>query len=104
VPTTVACDAPGESGTELLVRPDWAALGGELPGRVAAVRFGGPHTDYQLVTPAGEILVREPGSPRYAAGTPVTWTLRRAWPVSSGSGTAHPVKADVDGTSAGGVH
>ena len=70
----------------MLVRPDWAALGGDLPGRVVAVRFAGPHTDYELSTPAGDLLIRESGPPRLPAGSTTTWTLRRLWP--AGDGTA----------------
>ncbi len=85
VPTTVSCAASGPppdapiSIVTVLVRPDWASLGGDLPGRVVAVRFGGPHTDYQVDTPAGGILIRENGPPRHTAGAAVTWTLRQAW-------------------------
>jgi len=46
VPTTVSCAASGPPpDAPILVRPDWASLGGELPGRVVAVRFAGPHTE-----------------------------------------------------------
>ena len=60
-----------------MVRPDWARLGGDLPGLVEEVRFRGPHTDYQLGTSAGPLLIREPGPPRAASG-PVRWSLLRA--------------------------
>ena len=83
---TVSVTVPGEPGGRILVRPDWAGLGGDLPGRVAAVRFAGPHTDYELSTPAGDLLIRESGPPRLPAGGTTTWTLRRLWP--AGDGTA----------------
>ena len=71
----------------ILVRPDWARLadptipaspGGpaDLPGTITEVRFRGPHTDYHLTTPAGPLLIREPGPPRAAPG-PVRWSLLR---------------------------
>jgi ABC-type Fe3+/spermidine/putrescine transport system ATPase subunit len=67
------------AGSDLLVRPDWGALGGELPGKVAVLRFSGPHTDYHLDTPAGTVVIREAGRPRLAVGDPAGWTLRRGW-------------------------
>jgi ABC-type Fe3+/spermidine/putrescine transport system ATPase subunit len=91
--TTVSCAASGpRPDAPILVRPDWASLGGELPGRVVAVRFGGPHTDYQVDTPAGGILIRESGPPRHAAGAATTWTLCQAWLAAPASGDA-PVEA-----------
>ena len=41
------------------------------------VRFRGPHTDYHVGTPAGPLLIREPGPPRAGSG-PVRWSLLRA--------------------------
>ena len=72
------------AGPALLVRPDWALLGGpgrpdadgDLPGSITDVRFRGPHTDYHLVTPAGPLLIREAGPPRAGRG-PVRWSLLR---------------------------
>jgi ABC-type Fe3+/spermidine/putrescine transport system ATPase subunit len=63
----------------VLVRPEWARLGGPLAGRVVAVRFRGPHTDYRLDTPVGDVEVRETGAPRAAAGDPAGWDLDRVW-------------------------
>ena len=74
VPVTAA---PSCDGRILLVRPDWARLEGDLPGTVEEVRFRGPHTDYHLATPAGPLLIREPGPPRATPG-PARWTLLRA--------------------------
>jgi iron(III) transport system ATP-binding protein len=69
----------------ILVRPDWARLAGpagparsaDLPGVLHEIRFRGPHTDYHVGTPAGMLLIREPGPPRAAPG-PVRWSLLRA--------------------------
>jgi TOBE domain len=72
--------APGADPTApaILVRPDWARLdGGDLPGVVGEVRFRGPHTDYHVATPAGPLLIRETGPPRFGGG-PVRWSLLRA--------------------------
>ena len=63
----------------VLVRPEWARLGGPLPARVVAVRFRGPDTDYRLDTPAGLLEVRERGRPRARVGEPVGATLDRFW-------------------------
>jgi ABC-type Fe3+/spermidine/putrescine transport system ATPase subunit len=68
---------------DLLVRPDWARLGGDLPGHVEAVAYRGPHTDYRLRTPAGAIALRMPGPPRVGVGDEVGWTLERAWLLGS---------------------
>ena len=90
VPGSVAPgSAPAGSapaGPALLVRPDWALLGGpgpgppdvdgDLPGSITDVRFRGPHTDYHLVTPAGPLLIREAGPPRAGPG-PARWSLLR---------------------------
>ena len=73
-------DAP-DGGTTLLVRPEWARLGGPLEAEVRAVRFRGPHSDYLLVTPLGELLVREPGPPIHPAGARLGWTLVQSWPL-----------------------
>ncbi len=79
-PATLASRAViGPGAAELLVRPDWASLGGPLPGRIAQIWFRGPHTDYRLETPAGPVELREPGPPRAVEGEAVGWTLRRAW-------------------------
>ncbi|HEY6479709.1 MAG TPA: ABC transporter ATP-binding protein [Streptosporangiaceae bacterium] len=75
VPAGRAPGAPAKPA--VLVRPDWARLGGDLPGVVEEVRFRGPHTDYHVGTPAGTLLIREPGPPRAGPG-PVRWSLLRA--------------------------
>jgi iron(III) transport system permease protein len=76
VPGTAAQD-PDPVGPAVLVRPDWARLDeGGLPGTVTDVRFRGPHTDYQLSTSAGPLLIREAGPPRAGPGA-VRWSLLR---------------------------
>jgi ABC-type Fe3+/spermidine/putrescine transport system ATPase subunit len=68
----------GASGAvRLLVRPDWAILGGSLPARVSAVRFRGSHTDIDLETPAGELTIRRPGPPSVVVGETPGWALAR---------------------------
>ena len=75
-PTSVL-DLPDEG--QVLIRPGWAYLGGDRAGRVEAVRFLGPHSDYQLSTDLGRLLVRQPGPPQHAVGAEVTWSLDRTW-------------------------
>ena len=70
-------EVPGEG--RMLVRPGWARLGGERPGRIEAVRFAGPHSDYQLSTDLGQVVVRQAGPPREEVGATVTWSLERTW-------------------------
>jgi iron(III) transport system ATP-binding protein len=73
-------EAP-DGGATVLVRPGWARLGGPQKAEVGAVWFRGPHTDYLLDTPAGELMLREPGPPRHPPGARVGWTLERGWPL-----------------------
>jgi iron(III) transport system ATP-binding protein len=81
VPATTALCAANSADPVILIRPDWARLrspdaDGDLPGTITEVRFRGPHTDYHLSTPAGPLLIREPGPPRATPG-PVRWSLLR---------------------------
>jgi ABC-type Fe3+/spermidine/putrescine transport system ATPase subunit len=74
-----AAAAPGRAS--VLVRPDWAELGGDLPGRVKQVWYRGPYTDYRLETAAGLIEIRRDGTPVAKPGERVNWMLRRVWTV-----------------------
>ncbi len=75
----------GRAGkVSVLVRPDWAALGGELSGTVTHVWFRGPHTDYRLATSNGDVDIREPGRPRVDIGATTGWRLDRAWLLTPG--------------------
>jgi ABC-type Fe3+/spermidine/putrescine transport system ATPase subunit len=65
----------------VLVRPDWAELGGDLPGRVTHVWYRGPYTDYRLETAAGLVEIRRGGTPVAKPGERVNWMLRRIWSV-----------------------
>lgn len=76
---------------DVLVRPEWTGLGGQLAGVVRHVSYRGPHTDYRLGTPGGEVDVREPGPPSAGVGQEVTWSLHRVWVVAEGhEGLATP--------------
>ncbi|MBS2961499.1 ABC transporter ATP-binding protein [Actinocrinis puniceicyclus] len=84
-----ASDRPSR---RVLVRPDWAVLGGPFSGVAARVRFRGPHTDYSLDTDAGRLDLRVPGPPRHSAGERVDWALSRAWPLPEPSGANDPAR------------
>ncbi len=62
-----------------LLRPDWLAEGGPLRAEILGVAFAGPHTDYRLRVPGGELRARLPGPPRFAVGEASNWTVRRSW-------------------------
>lgn len=70
-------------GGQVLVRPEWASLGGEREGKLRSVAFAGPHSDYLVETGDGDVLLRETGTPRAAAGEQVSWTLHRSWPLQA---------------------
>jgi ABC-type Fe3+/spermidine/putrescine transport system ATPase subunit len=70
---------PVSTPVTLLVRPDWAELGGPLPATVRSVRYQGPHTDHLLQTPGGIVIARAPGPPRRTAGQHTGWRLSQAW-------------------------
>lgn len=79
VPGTAA--APGRYAA--LVRPDWAALGGPLAGRIAHTWYRGPHTDYRVQTESGDVVLRCPGPPRARPGERVDWRLDRVHVMSA---------------------
>ena len=89
----------------LLVRPDWVADDGPVPGRVAAVGFRGVHTDYHVDSPAGRVLMQRVGPPMRAVGDPVRWNICRAWVLGAGdalaegddrAGLVEPVVDDIE--------
>jgi ABC-type Fe3+/spermidine/putrescine transport system ATPase subunit len=79
-PASVLTERDG--GNRVLVRPDWACLGGDRPARIRNVFYRGPYSDYLLDTADGRLLLRELGSPDYSPGEQVTWTLKRSWPLT----------------------
>ncbi|MEX2184682.1 MAG: ABC transporter ATP-binding protein [Chloroflexota bacterium] len=82
--TATADGVPNTTGqARVLVRPDWVGLGGESPGRVEAVWFRGSHTDVDLATPFGQLVIRAPGTVSLVTGETTTWHLRRTWTLSS---------------------
>ncbi len=78
---------------ELLVRPDWTSVGGPLRGVVRASWYRGAHTDVLLDTPAGEVLVREPGRSVHQPGERLAWSLHQAWQLPCGDLPAPLVRA-----------
>jgi ABC-type Fe3+/spermidine/putrescine transport system ATPase subunit len=73
---------------DLLIRPEWAELGGPLEGVVERVRFEGPHTDYLVATAAGLLLLRHSGAPRLDVGEPAGFGILQAWALPVGSQAA----------------
>ena len=66
----------------LLVRPDWARVGGgELSATVETVWYRGTHTDYRIRTDGGPLTIRDAGPPRLAPGDATVWELHRVWPL-----------------------
>ncbi len=92
-------DAPGRSRWALLVRPEWARLGGDLDGVVEGVWYRGPHTDYRLDAPGGAVEIRHSGPARALTGDRVGWSLERAWVL--GGGKRQPPHPDGDPGGAG---
>lgn len=67
-------------GARWLIRPDWVEVGrGALSARVAAVRYRGTHTDYELATEVGVVTARRPGPARWATDELVRWEIGRVW-------------------------
>ncbi len=66
---------------QVLVRPDWVRLDGDMPGRVETVRYRGPHTDHVISVLGGHLLATSPGPPRLSAGEPVGVTVTQCWPM-----------------------
>lgn len=80
---TAGVDGKPQPGgvASILIRPAWATLGGDLPGRVVALRYFGSHTDTTLDTPFGRLIVRSLDGPSAAVGAAATWALHRWWPL-----------------------
>lgn len=76
--------------TAVLVRPEWACLGGQLPGTVERLSYRGAHTDYRLSTRAGTVIVRDPAPPRARRGEAVRWSLHRGWIIEGDAGNPTP--------------
>lgn len=79
------------AGEQLLVRPEWAGLGGAHLARVLQVWFRGAYSDCLLDTAMGRLLVREPGPVTCRPGDEVSWTVHRSWPVTPGQAPAPDV-------------
>ena len=62
----VACT--GAAGEVPLIRPEWASLGGPFSATVEHLAYRGGHTEYRLASPAGRVVLAEPGPPRLAPG------------------------------------
>lgn len=76
----VHTDVVDEAGeVDVIVRPEWVSLHGPLAGEVIDVRFTGPHTDYRIITSAGELNARVPGPPQWERGESTGATIERGW-------------------------
>jgi ABC-type Fe3+/spermidine/putrescine transport system ATPase subunit len=72
--------AGGGEGSTLVVRPEWAHLGGPLSGVVRSVRFRGSHRDVTLDTAGGPVAVRvSANTTRVGVGETLSWGLERGW-------------------------
>ena len=79
----------GEGRILALVRPEWAHLDGPLDAEVVSTWYRGAHTDHELETAGGRLLVRHPGPPRAPRGARVGWGLDRAWALPPDGEPAH---------------
>ena len=89
-------DSTGPVGARhrVLLRPEWTSAGGPLSGRLRAVAFRGPHTDYLVEIGPDAVLVRRPGVPRHRVGESFRWGIDRAWLLPDGT----PDAAETAGT------
>lgn len=81
VAVTIDGSLPASERVTLLIRPEWATLGGPLAGNVLGRSFRGAHTDYRLETPTGIVIARHPGPPVAEPGESCEWELHRGWPL-----------------------
>jgi ABC-type Fe3+/spermidine/putrescine transport system ATPase subunit len=81
--TPSGASVPGapDGPASIAVRPDWVSPGGDLPARVAAVWYRGPHSDLVLDTPAGRLTLRVEGRTGLRPGEPAPWSLKHLWPI-----------------------
>lgn len=77
-------DDPNQASRRVLVRPEWARIGGPFSSRVVARAFRGPHTDYAIPAGDGRVWLRASGPPRIGVGEPLSWGLERAWVIADG--------------------
>jgi ABC-type Fe3+/spermidine/putrescine transport system ATPase subunit len=80
-PSAVSVPGAADGPVAVAVRPDWASPGGDLPARVVAVWYRGPHSDLVLDTPAGRLSLRVDGRTGLRPGEPASWSLHRIWPL-----------------------
>jgi ABC-type Fe3+/spermidine/putrescine transport system ATPase subunit len=64
----------------LLIRPEWITPDADegLAGKVVALWYRGPHTDYRIATDASNLIVRIPGPPQFRLGDRSVWRVSRA--------------------------
>jgi ABC-type Fe3+/spermidine/putrescine transport system ATPase subunit len=81
IPSKAGVPGAADGPAAVAVRPDWASPGGDLPARVDAVWYRGPHSDVVLDTPAGRLSLRVAGRTGLRPGERAGWTLHRVWPI-----------------------
>jgi iron(III) transport system ATP-binding protein len=90
------CSANLEAGRHsVLVRPEWTTDAGPFSGQISAVWFRGPHTDYLVGSPAGDVVIRQSGPPRHRLSEHLSWGLDRAWVVADGNANAQQAQPNA---------
>jgi len=88
----------GAARGQVLIRPDWVRLEGDLEGVVETVRYRGPHTDHVISVPGGRLLATSPGPPRLRAGESVGVTVTQCWPIPVAPSVPQPSSGHASGT------
>jgi ABC-type Fe3+/spermidine/putrescine transport system ATPase subunit len=88
--------SPTSSDHQLLIRPEWTNTSAQFSGRIKAIWFRGPYTDYLIGMGIDDILVRRPGPPQHRCDEQLAWGLDRAWTVPVRPGR-HPSAATAPG-------
>ena len=89
----------GAARGQVLVRPDWVRLEGDVQGVVETVRYRGPHTDHVISVPGGRLLATSPGPPRLRPGECVGVTVTQCWPIPVAPSVPQPSSGPVPGQS-----
>ena len=86
---TVPAGSPVAEGVAtLVVRPEWARLGGPLAGELHRVRYSGSRTMALLDTVLGRVWIEIPAGTALRPGERVEWSLTRVRVLRPGTGEA----------------
>ena len=82
---TADAELPGDAspGDRVVVRPEWASLGGALEGTVERVRFEGPVVEIVMVTQWGRLALHTDDA-GVGRGDDVKWSLGHGWVLDRG--------------------